>query len=147
MNRQTWIYIGVALLLGAIYAAFFTDWFSSPPIQIVSRILPGRAAGDSRIVFMLDREYKLNSIRVLTDALADADPKAATMWQLVAATNAVTVTDFGYGDRVKGMKPPPGADAAKPLKPGTRYRLVVASGKKTGSYGFSLPMKPEAPAN
>lgn len=147
MNARTWIYIGVAVLLGAVYAAFFTDWFSAAPIRIGSRIFPGRGAGSSRIVFYLDREYKLSSIKVLNDATAESDPKAAMMWQLTATTNAVAVADFGYGEKIKGMKLPLGADPAKPLVPGTRYRLVVASGKKIGTYGFSLPHAPAPPPN
>lgn len=146
MNPRTKFYIGVAVLLGVLYAVFWTDWFSSPPIRIGSRNFAGRRGGVDRIVFYLDREYRLTSLRVLTDATADSDPKASTVWQLTAATNSAPVTDFGYGERIKGMKVPIGGDDSKPLKPGVRYRLVVAAGKKIGTFGFSLPAKPELPA-
>ncbi len=144
MNPRTWIYIGVFVLLGAVYAVFFTDWFVPNPIRIGSRILPGRKGGNDRIVFYLDREYKLTSIKVLTETNAVSDPKAATVWQLTAATNSAAVTDFAFGEKVKGMRLPIGADDPPPLKTGVRYKLVVAAGKKLGSYDFSLSPKPDA---
>ncbi len=146
MNARNWIFVGVAVVLGAMAAAFFTDWFVAAPIRIGSRIFPGRKGGDDRIVFYLDREYKLASIKVLIEATADSDPKAATMWHVAAATNSAPVTDFGYGEKIKGMKAPLGTDDAKPLKTGVQYRLLVAAGKKLGTFGFSLPNKPDAPA-
>ena len=146
MNARNWTFVGAAVLLVALSAYLFTDWFSAAPIRIGSRIFPGRGAGADRIVFYLDREYKLTSIKVLVEATADSDPKAATMWQLAAATNSAPVTDFGYGERIKGMKIPLGMDNAKPLKAGVQYRLLVAAGSKVGTFGFNLPVKPEPPA-
>ena len=140
MNNRSVILTAIALILAALYVTCFTDWFKKKQIQISFRTFPGRAAKADvePIVFLLDKEYNLTSVRVIPAAEAVAkkrDPH--TLWQIVPETNAAPVTDFPYGGQVKGMKPSVAKAVAEKLQPETRYRIIVDAGKLHGEREFT----------
>ncbi|MBC8003025.1 MAG: hypothetical protein H7X97_10605 [Opitutaceae bacterium] len=138
MNKRSLFLIAVTVILGATYAYFFTDWFKKKQIQISFRTFPGRAVKSDvePIIFLLDKQYKLTSIKVLSVDEALTNKLAHPLWHLISDTNSVPVTDFHYGERVKGMKPSVPKIVAEKLVPDARYRIIVDAGKIHGEREF-----------
>src|SRR4051812_21330849 len=102
MKNQTKILIFVAVILGAIYAYRFTDWFGEKKIQIKYKVMTGRGSAisgmaDSIAFYLIDKEYRLTSIKVISidEALTNKYPHA--FWHLISESNSVPVADFMYG--------------------------------------------------
>ena len=126
MNRPLLI---LALLLAAIYAAYFTDLFKSRKIQIMYRSLPDPRNQDTNAVdagtFYFRDKIAVKSIKVFSvpDAATNAHPRY--LWNLVAMSNAIPLTDFAYGASIPGMKPFVPMQKPEPLLPRTLYHLLV----------------------
>lgn len=138
MNRQTWFLLAVLGVLGGGYAYWFTDWFASPQIQIEVTTRPsGRgfsASGALPTLFLLDREYPLTRVTVVSAAGTNGT-KAKPAWELQAAKGSNPVRGFAYGEALAGMKvatPPAG------LQPGSAYRIEVEAGRARGAQEFTV---------
>jgi len=137
MNPKSWILLLVLLLAGGIYATFFTDWVSPPSIQIdVSTRPSGRVAADASVLptlFLLDREYPLQSVSVT--ALSNVPPSQLnqSVWLLRAVGHPEPVRGFAYGEPIQGLKTikPPSA-----LLPGALYRIEIKVGRHRGTRDF-----------
>jgi len=147
MNNRSTFLTAAVLILGAIYVYFFTDWFAKRQIQISFRTFPGRAVKSDvePVVFLLDKQYKVTSIKVVSadEVLTNKFPHP--LWHLIAETNSTPLTDFGYGERVKGMKPSVPKLVAEKLVPEAKYRIIVDAGKIHGERDFvarSAAVKP-----
>ena len=137
MKNRTVFLVLAALILGAVYAYKFTDWFAKKEIQIKYRSMPGRSATFGNAVsFYLDREYKITSIKVISmdDAVTNKYPRA--LWYLVSDSNSVPVTDFTYGGLIAGMKPKIAGVAPEPLRGDGNYRVEIEAGKFKGEKDF-----------
>jgi hypothetical protein len=137
MKNRTLFLVLTALILGAVYAYKFTDWFAKKEIQIKYRSMPGRSATFGNAVsFYLDREYKITSIKVISmdDAVTNKYPRA--LWYLVSDSNSVPVTDFTYGGIIAGMKPKIAGVAPEPLRGDGNYRVEIEAGKFKGEKDF-----------
>ena len=138
MNKRSLFLVAMAVILGATYAYFFTDWFKKKQIQISFRTFPGRAVKSDvePIVFLLDKQYKITSIKVVSAQEYGTNKLAHPLWHLIPDTNSVPITDFGYGQHVKGMKPSVPKIAAEKLIPEAKYRIIVDAGKIHGEREF-----------
>lgn len=137
MKNRTLFLIFAALILGAVYAYKFTDWFAKREIQIKYRSMPGRSAGSGNSVsFYLDKEYKITSVKVISvdDAATNKFPRA--LWHLVSDSNSIPVTDFMYGGKIAGMKPKIAALLPEPLQASGHYRILLEAGKLKGEKDF-----------
>ena len=139
MNKQTIVLIGFALLLAALYVAFFTDLFGSKNIQISWRISPSNGS----LVFYLDKEYALTSLEVVPTEEAKTNKYPHELWHVVAQAAPVTLATFNYGQAIPGMKPKVATAVPEQLQPDIDYSLVVAtrSGMK-GETNFLIHAKP-----
>jgi hypothetical protein len=131
--------IAVALLLAALYAAYFTDWFKRDKIQIMSKSWPDFRNKDTNSVqpinFYIVPKVKVKSIEVF--AAEEATNRVPHyLWHMVAKSNAVVVTDFPYGGRIKGMRPFIPAQDAEPLQPRTHYLLRIETDKLRAEKDF-----------
>lgn len=129
MNKQTLFLISVAVLLGAAYVYFFTDWFRAEKIRIKFRNNPE--------VFVFDPPVDVTSIKVFRVSELATNKYAHPMWNLVATNKAASVRAFIYGAPVPGMKPAIDKTKAEPLEPNQSYKLVVEAGKATGEKEFT----------
>lgn len=132
--------------LGGLSLYLNRDSFKSQPIQISCRSLPprgvrshrsyGRSAGAAPTIFLLSKELKLTSVKVVSaeDAATNKYPHA--LWELVSASHSVPVKEFLYGARISGMKPPLKREVAEPLQPGTKYRVIISAGSATAEHDF-----------
>jgi hypothetical protein len=137
MKNRTLFLVLTALILGAVYAYKFTDWFAKKEIQIKYRSMPRRSAASGKTVsFYLDKEYKITSIKVISvdDAATNKYPRA--LWYLVSDSNSVPVTDFTYGALIAGMKPKIAGVPPEPLQGAGNYRVEIQAGKFKGEKVF-----------
>ena len=141
MKNQTKLLIFVAVILGAIYAYRFTDWFGEKKIQIKYKVVAGRgtakSSGTDPIVFYLvDKEYRLTSIKVVSveDAKTNKFPRA--YWHVISESNSAPVADFLYGKAPAGMKSKIAGLVAEPLAANGNYRILVEAGKFKGEKDF-----------
>jgi hypothetical protein len=138
MTRKNWILLGLLLLLAGGYVYRFTDWIRVPRIQVEVATRPsGRAPAGATVLptlFLLDRECRLDLIRVI--ALSNVPPATVgkAVWHLVAEGKAEQQRGFEYGEALPGYKVARQPDA---LVPGALYRLELASGRARGARDFT----------
>ncbi len=143
MTRKNAILITVAVLLAAIYGYFFTDWFVTPRIQIISQVRPFKPSAGGAAVHPInlapDGTYKLSLVKVVPLEAYLTNKFASAVWHLVSVspTNSAPVRGFMYGKLVPGMKLAESNSPPKTLEPDRKYRLFIQSGKAKGEIDFS----------
>ncbi len=140
MSRGNLFLIPLAVLLAALYAFFFTDWFQTKTIQIVPQNRPA-AFWRSRspvnaVSFTLDGTYKLTSVKVVLLSAFETNKHTVPVWHLISTSNSVPSRGFLYGMPIQGMKPSKLKSKADLLIPNTTYRLFVEAGKAKGAIDF-----------
>jgi hypothetical protein len=133
MNKRTVFFIGLAVVLAAVYAFAFTDWFKPRFIQILYRQTP-----DGKITYLLaGGPYALTSVRVFAaeDLANEAYPPA--MWDLIADQQSKPVKEFHYGGKIRGMKPRIPLAQPQPLEPQKTYRIIIQAGKVKAEKEFT----------
>lgn len=135
MRKQTGILITAALVLAAVYVIKFTDWFGQKNIHILFRM-----RGKQPVFALEDREYRITTIKVLRAEDAKTNRYPHAVWHLVGASEkgSEPVTDFVYGEKIKGMKPAVAGTGAEPVEKNTDYKLIVESGKLKGELVFTV---------
>ncbi len=184
MNTKNWILLGVAVVLGACYALFNTEWLRPDPIQIQAQVreITGRASLESRripresrkaeaqnrnrgggqaqasesgkfdgvypVVFALDGEYRLTSVRVIEDQPSVPGHAPLIVWQVNTTSNSTPTKALLYGKTPRGMKLKDDRNKPARLLPGTVYRLEVQAGRYQGQTTFQTKetVPPEAAA-
>ena len=139
MTKQTWTLLILALALGALYAARFTDLGRKQHIQInvaIRPFMPNAGPDDVLpIIFGLDRDLPITALRVTpVTELTNAKPKR--VWQLSAKKASDPVRGFAYGDQIPGMEFVAGVTPTR-LQPGVPYHLEVEAGRAKGEVDFT----------
>jgi hypothetical protein len=146
MRKKEFIWLGILLVLGGVYIHFFTHWFEKPTIAIISSFRPSRRPGQAayQLVFSLNGDYRLTSIKVVPLEDKKFNPLAAPVWHLVSDSNSVPIRAFRYGQRIRGMKPALKGVKPDPLTPGMVYRLILSAGDAAGTKDFEAkPLEEE----
>jgi hypothetical protein len=138
MRKKEIIWIGVLLVLSGIYIHFFTHWFEKREIGIAASLRPDRRANPPAlmVVFSLDGDYKLTSLKVIPFDGDKFDPQATPVWHLVSDSNSVPTRAFRYGQKIGGMKSALKGVRPDPLTPGVVYRLILSTDNSTGHKDF-----------
>jgi hypothetical protein len=154
MTTKHWTLIILAVALGGFSLYLNKDWFAGDVIQIHSRSRPARAGFFRRgkrpantatdpVFFAFDRKLKLTSLKVIPVSDIETNKYPHPIWDLVAATNSVPITDFAYGMRIPGMRPRVQGATPDPLVPGANYRLLVEVGRLKAEHDFvAVPLTP-----
>jgi hypothetical protein len=145
MTRKTISIIGAIVLLVALSLYLNRDRFKSDHLQIGDRTLQPRGQGrrgpripTNAVVFLLNRETQLTSVRVVFASEIATNKYATAIWELVSDSNSVPVKDFVYGMNIRGMKPLVPNAVPDSLQPGVKYRLLVeAADKEKAEHEFS----------
>lgn len=146
MNKKNYILIVIALVLAAVYVAYFTDWFRTKPMLISSssrRVIQTDAntrtgSGPVRRYFNLgDDFYSLTEVKVVPLAALQTNQLAQPVWHLVSDDGSDDVDSFFYGEKIRGMDPAVGGSEPEPLQPGVAYRIFVAAGRVKGQQTFT----------
>lgn len=137
MSRNSWTLTALALVLGTLYLAFFSDFTRRHPIQItVSHrpFAPNAGPGDILpIIFGLDADRSLTELSILGPISSNAPPQL--LWQLRSKKGSQPVHGFLYGETIPGMDST-GPAARAPLQPNLTYRVDVRSHGDFGSIEF-----------
>ena len=89
-------------------------------------------------MFYLDKEYPVTSLKVIGVADAATNKYPHALWQMVAESKPVVLTDFIFGRPIPGLKPEIAGVAPEPLQAGVNYRIVLESPKIKGVKEFQL---------
>lgn len=133
MTKRTVFFVVTAVALFTLYAVKFTDWFKHKSIRISYRGTPANFTRNQPglpVTFLLDREYRLTSIKVYTSEEFKSKKYPRPIWSLVAETNSIPTSDFQYGGNIKGMKPSTPKAVPEPLQAEATYKIVIDAGKK-----------------
>ncbi len=116
-----------------------TDWRGPTAIQIGYRTLPqpGPNAVEP-LVFLLDRKWRLSSVRVVLAAEARTNAHPRALWDLVSKDGSEPVTHLHYGADIPGMTPRfPGTKPDK-LDPQVAYLIRLDGEGRRGEREFTL---------
>jgi hypothetical protein len=149
MSKKEYFLVVFVVVLFGIYVHYFTDWFTSKPIRIEHSIRPNVLFSSNRrgntvpasetsfiVSFVLDREYKLTSLKVVAVSEVATNPGARPLWHLIADAKPIPTRAIAYGERVAGMKPAASSAVAEPLQPNVEYRLLIEAGRRRGQHDF-----------
>ena len=144
MSKNSLVLVFVALVLGACYIYFFTDWLSTPNIQILAQIRPSRAAQAVRgegpavypVSFAFNQKYALTEVKVISVEEAKTNKYPHPVWHLISDSNSIPTKSLVYGVPVRGMKSKVPKARPEPLQPKVKYRLLVQAGDSKGQVDF-----------
>jgi hypothetical protein len=138
--------LALILVLGGLSYYFNRDRFATEPLQISHRsfkprgwLLRGAAAKAPAdpVVFLLNHEVKLRSVKVILVSDAETNKFPHAIWSLDTDSNSIPVKEFMYGAPIRGMKPAVKGVGADPLQPGVNYRLLVETGAEKAQHDFT----------
>jgi hypothetical protein len=141
MTTRGWSLAALIVLLAVIYVRGFTSWFRKPEIHISVTSRPGRPgmAADQAapIVFGLDGDYSLKSVRVVSLSTTESNSPRLEVWSVEGKGKIPPTRGFPYGDPPEGLNSRQGVSEAQPLIPGMPYRIEVTSGRAHGQQDFT----------
>ncbi|MEI7534722.1 MAG: hypothetical protein WCK57_10170 [Verrucomicrobiae bacterium] len=144
MSKKTSLLIVVAVVLAAVYAFYFADWFQSPTLKIFHtnrnniRHRKEQSGGIPNLIFGLSQTSRITEITVVPLAEYQVNSKVIPLWHLVSDSNSVPVKTFYYGQYIRGLKPAVAGSHAQTLTNNITYRIVVSVGKIKGEHDFEL---------
>jgi hypothetical protein len=144
MTKKNLLLILFAVVLAAVYALFFTDWFKPATVQIfhTSRNLrPNLRRGGGALpslIFGVNRQLRFTELKVVPLDKFQTNKNALPLWHLVSDSNSVPVKSFFYGQVIGGMRPALKGVRPEPLETNVTYHLIITAGKIKGEHDFEL---------
>lgn len=133
-EHRTLVVLGaVAGVMALAYVLFFMSPIGAREMVILYRPSPDRGT----VVFNLDDEYRLRTIRVVS--LDETGREGETLWRFRPPGDAPKASTFVYGAGFRGAKP---EEPAPALEPGKSYRLLVGASGARGSIDFRIDPPP-----
>lgn len=102
----------------------------------------GTFEGMYPVVFALDGEYRITSLRVMEDQPSAPGRAPLIVWQLDSASHSVPTKALVYGRTPRGMKLKDERSKPERLKPGVTYRLELRAGRYQGQVLFQAKETP-----
>lgn len=150
MTKNGMVLSVIAVVLGAAYIYWFTDWFHKETIQIMSSTRPGRYSREPnseavyQVSFGFDGKYKLTLVKVVAADDLKANKYPTALWHLISDSNSVPVKAIEYGRPVKGMKSAVPRTQPEPLQPDVEYVLLLEAGNIKAQTNFHTARAPAA---
>jgi hypothetical protein len=146
MNKNTTVLVVVAVILGAVYVYFFTDWFQKETIQVIPTIRPSgrmgnipRSKGDPAVYpvsFAFSGKYQLTSVKVVAADDLRTNKYPVPLWDLISDSQSIPTKSLVYGVAPRGMKPAIPRARPQPLMPDVDYILLLDAGKIKAQTNF-----------
>jgi hypothetical protein len=153
MTKKEILLVALVVVLGGLYARYFTDWFAPKVIRVDHSLRPLREAwtlhgqridpgGEqaNTVSFTFRKEYRLTLVKVVPVAEYQTNKNVHPLWYLVSKKGSSPTAGFSYGTPVEGMTSPELGALAEPLQPGVAYRLFVNAGSFEGTNDFTIPL-------
>lgn len=149
MSKKNIVILAICFLaVAAIYYYLYRDSFGGAHIQISHTIRPTgyslrHTTGDDEptrvVIFGMDHNYQLTSIKVLSVPELQTNKYAHPLWELVSASNSIPIHAFFYGMNIKGMHPSVKGEKPGALDLNVPYRVIVeATGHVNGQHDFTV---------
>jgi len=146
MNKNTIVLVIIAVILGAVYLYYFTDWFQKETIQVIPTIrstgkvgnIP-RSKGDPPVYpvsFAFSGKYQLTSVKVVAADDLRTNKFPVPLWELISDSHSIPTKSLIYGVPPRGMKPSIPRARAQPLMPDVDYVVLLAAGKIKAQTNF-----------
>jgi hypothetical protein len=157
MNKNTTVLVVIAVILGAVYVYYFTDWFQKETIQIIPTIRPSgrvgnipRSKGDPAVYpvsFAFSGKYQLTSVKVVASDDLRTNKYPVPLWELISDSQSIPTKSLIYGVAPRGMKPSIPRARPQPLMPEIEYMLLLEAGKIKAQTNFRTReiVSPEGP--
>ena len=151
MKKKEIFLVVLTVVLAGLYIIFFTDLFAPKFIKIQHSVRPFRAAWGPGgrttnsndkltyvISFVLNREWKLDEVKVVPASEFSTNKYAHPVWHMVAEKKSQPTKGFIYGGVIPGMHPSVAGAEPDSLDPGVTYKVIVRSGKIQGEDEIEL---------
>ena len=146
MTKKNLMLILFAIVLAAVYAVWFTNWFQPATVKIfhTSRNLrptgPRAQRGGAlpSLIFGVSRQLQFTELKVVSLPGFETNKNVLPVWHLVSDSNSVPVKTFFYGQFIGGMRPALKGVRADPLETNVTYRVFITAGKIKGEHDFEL---------
>jgi hypothetical protein len=157
MTKKDLFLIGIVVVLGGLYVVYFSGWFGPKFIRIEYTVRPVREAPGvngrtnpngkpvNSVMFSLQKDYRLTSIKVVPAAEFQTNKYAHPLWHLVSKSGSEPAKAFAYGYTIAGMTPSVANAEPDLLRPGVEYRLVVEASSVKGEHDFKIPLQLASP--
>jgi hypothetical protein len=153
MSRKEWVLIALVLVLGGLWAVYFSGWFAPKVIRVEHSVRSLRESWGPRgvrvdptgkqefgnVSFSLHKNYRLTSVRVVAVSDIKTNNHAHALWHLAAKVGSQPVDSLAYGLPVAGMTAYSAGVEPEPLEAGIEYRLLVEAGSWKGERDFVIP--------
>jgi len=143
MTKKNILLIAAAVVLAAVYAVYFTDWFKPKTVQIFHtsrnlrpRMLRGGAV--TSLIFGINQQLKLTDVKVVESDVYATNENAIPLWHLISDSNSVPVKQFHYGQFIGGMRPAVKGARPQALETNVTYRLILQAGSFKGEHSFDI---------
>jgi hypothetical protein len=145
MTKKNISIIAVVVLLGGLSLYFNRDWFASDVIQVSHRSIsprgpmgrgPAAKAPANPVVFLITKNLKLTSVKVVVVSDAETNRYPHAIWNLVTDSNSIPTKEFIYGQPIRGLRLATKGVGADPLQPGVDYRLLIEAGSVKLQHDF-----------
>ena len=146
MNKNTTVLVVLAVILGAFYVYYFTDWFQKETIQVIPTIRPSgrridipRSKGDPAVYpvsFAFSGKYQFTSVKVVAADDLRTNKYPVALWDLISDSHSTPTKSLVYGMAPRGMKPAIPRARAQPLMPDVEYVLLLEAGKIKAQTNF-----------
>ena len=142
MSKKSILLASALVLLIGFSLYVNRDRFRSESIQIGHRTMDARNrqtknAPASVLTFLLDRQLKLTSVKVVLASAFETNKYSRPIWELISDSNSVPTKTFIYGAGIRGMRPSVKGATANPLEPGVKYRLFIEAGGERAEHEFT----------
>jgi hypothetical protein len=148
MTSKHWMLIALAVVLGSLSLYLNKDWFAGDIIQIHHRSHPVRGKFSRRtrgpdgsatepVYFLFNRKLKLTSLKVIPVTEIETNKYPQPIWELVSDSNSLPVTEFAYGEHIRGMRPSVQGATPDPLEPDVKYRLLIEAKGGKAEHDFT----------
>jgi hypothetical protein len=143
MTKNNWMLVLLAIVLFAVYAVYFTDWFKPKTLMISSAYRdlhrgPARPGMLRPMMFRLGLPARLTDVLVVPFDAYQTNKNIPPLWHLTTSSNSIPTREFFYGEYIGGMHQAIKGTHPFDLETNVPYLIIVHAGKVEGTHKFEI---------